>query len=235
MSTDPDPSLTKRHIRSFVMRRGHITQGQKRAYDALLPQFLVPYQEQILDTTHVFGRSAPLVLEIGFGMGETTAQMAAACPQLNFLGVEVYMPGVGALARRAHDMQLSNLRIIRHDAVEVITQMISPESLDGVHIYFPDPWPKLRHHKRRLVASPFISLLAQRLKKGGYLHCATDWAQYAEQMHQVLSNEPLLVNAHQAFAPAPENPLCKRPNTKFQTRGERLGHNIWDLVFLRRP
>jgi tRNA (guanine-N7-)-methyltransferase len=168
-------------------------------------------------------------------MGETTARMAASRPDVNFLGIEVYMPGVGALAKHAHDTGLTNLRIIRHDAVDVIRTMLPPQSLEGIHIYFPDPWPKSRHHKRRLVAPAFVAQLAERLTAHGYLHCATDWAHYAEQMMDVLSHEPALVNAHPGFAPSSDNPLCHRPDTKFHTRGERLGHGIWDLVFLKKP
>ena len=238
-STTSDPQdeahSRHRHIRSFTMRRGHITQGQRRAYEAVLPRYLVPYQASRLDTAAVFGREAPLVLEIGFGMGETTAAMAAANPQVDFLGVEVYVAGIGALARRAGEAGLGNLRIIQHDAVEVVRDMIAPASLAGVHIYFPDPWPKARHHKRRLVAQPFIGALSERLAAGAYLHCATDWENYAGQMLEVLSAEPLLQNLHPDYAPAAANPLCARPTTKFHARGQRLGHGVWDLVFTRQP
>jgi tRNA (guanine-N7-)-methyltransferase len=224
-----------RHIRSFALRRGHVTQGQRRAFDELLPRYGVPYAPQPLDLDALFGRRAPTVLEIGFGMGETTAAMAAQRPDVNFLGVEVFTAGVGALLKRLDAQQLANVRIVHHDAVEVLRDMLAPDTLAGVHLYFPDPWPKKRHHKRRLVAQPFIGRLASRLAPGGYLHCATDWEDYAVQMLEVLSAEPQLANAHAGYAPSSVNPLAERPTTKFHARGTRLGHGVWDLVFLRRP
>jgi tRNA (guanine-N7-)-methyltransferase len=227
-------ALAARHIRSFAMRRGHVTAAQRRAYDELVPALCIPYRAGLLDPAAVFGRDAPLVLEIGFGMGETTASIAAQCAETDFLGVEVFVAGIGALARRIHETGLANVRIIEHDAVEVVRDMIAPASLHGVHIFFPDPWPKARHHKRRLVAQPFIGQLAQRLRSGATLHCATDWQNYAEQMLAVLSGEPQLQNLHSGFAPAPRNPRCERPQTKFHARGQRLGHGVWDLVFQRR-
>ena len=226
--------LSKRHIRSFAMRRGHVTAAQRRAYSELVPGLCVPYAKTALDTPSIFGRNAPLVLEIGFGMGETTARIAAQCPDIDFLGVEVFMAGIGALARRVHEAGLVNIRIIEHDAVEVVRDMIAPASLHGVHIFFPDPWPKARHHKRRLVAQPFIHALAERLRAGGTLHCATDWENYAEQMLSVLSSEPQLRNLHASYAPGPRSPIVERPQTKFHARGERLGHGVWDLVFEKR-
>jgi tRNA (guanine-N7-)-methyltransferase len=224
----------QRHIRSFAMRRGRVTSGQKRAYEQVLPRIAVPYAAHPLDLARAFGRAAPVVLEIGFGMGETTAAIAGTRPEIDFLGVEVFAAGVGALARRIDEQDLSNIRIVQHDAVEVVREMLAPGSLAGVHIYFPDPWPKARHHKRRLVAAPFIALLASRIAAGGYLHCATDWQHYAEQMLAVLSAEPQLVNVHPGYAPAARNPIAERPTTKFHARGERLGHGVWDLVFIRR-
>jgi tRNA (guanine-N7-)-methyltransferase len=223
-----------RHIRSFAMRRGHVTAGQRRAFADVLPRVAVPYAAAPLDLSATFGRSAPYVLEIGFGMGETTAAIAQARPDVNFLGVEVFAAGIGALCKRIDELALTNLRIIQHDAVEVVRDMLAPDSLAGVHIYFPDPWPKARHHKRRLIQQPFIALLASRIAAGGYLHCATDWQHYAEQMLVVLSAEPQIANLHDGFAPAPRNPLAERPTTKFHARGERLGHGVWDLVFVRR-
>jgi tRNA (guanine-N7-)-methyltransferase len=223
-----------RHIRSFALRRGHVTAAQKRAYADVLPRVAVPYAAAPFDPTAAFGRQAPLVLEIGFGMGETTAAIAAAHPELDFLGVEVFAAGVGALCRRIDDLSLTNLRIVQHDAVDVVRDMLAPDSLAGAHVYFPDPWPKARHHKRRLIQPPFVASLAGRIAPGGYLHCATDWQHYAEQMLAVLSNEPLLANLHDGFAPATRNPLVERPTTKFHARGERLGHGVWDLVFVRR-
>jgi len=223
-----------RHIRSFALRRGHVTQGQRRAFDELLPRYGVPYSPAPVDLAALFGRRAPTVLEIGFGMGETTASIAAARPDVNFLGVEVFLAGVGALLKRIEEHQLADVRIVHHDAVDVVRNMLEPQSLAGAHIYFPDPWQKKRHHKRRLIAQPFVGLLASRIAPGGYLHCATDWEDYAQQMLAVLSEEPQLTNAHAGFAPDSCNPIAERPTTKFHARGERLGHGTWDLVFVRR-
>jgi len=219
-----------RHIRSFAMRRGHVSDGQRRAYDRLLPTFGIAYRPAPLDYAAVFGRRAPVVLEIGFGMGDSTAQIAAAQPDTDFLGVEVYTPGVGSLLRQVDERGLRNLRIVQHDAVEVLRDMVAPDSLAGVHIFFPDPWPKKRHHKRRLVQPAFVAGLASRIAPGGYLHCATDWQDYAEQMLEVLGAEPLIENTTQAFAPRPDH----RPPTKFERRGLRLGHGVWDLIFRRK-
>ena len=219
------------HIRSFVHRRSHITAGQQEALDQLLPKWAVPYRQARIKFEQVFGRDAPTVLEIGFGMGETTEKIALARPDDNFLGVEVFNAGVGSMLKRIEAAQLQNVRIIQHDAVEVMRDMIAPDSLAGVHIYFPDPWPKKRHHKRRLIQSPFVQLLASRLKPGGYVHCATDWEHYAHQMLEVLDAEPLLQNTCEAFAPRPDF----RPLTKFENRGLRLGHGVWDLIFTRKP
>lgn len=217
------------HIRSFVHRRAHITPSQEQALARLLPLWSISYRDNILKPETVFGNDNPLILEIGFGMGETTQKIAQARPDDNFLGVEVFNAGVGALLKRIDDNQISNIRIIQHDAVEVVRDMIAPGSLAGIHIYFPDPWPKKRHHKRRLVQSPFIQLLTSRLKPGGYIHCATDWENYAEQMLEVLSAEPMLSNTHEGYAPRPDF----RPLTKFENRGLRLGHGVWDLIFTR--
>lgn len=229
-------ALKNRHIRSFVMRRGHISAAQKRAIEETFPRYQIEYRPETLDFTAAFGREADMVLEIGCGMGETTAAIAAAHPEVNFLGCEVFVAGVGALAKRLDEMGLENVRIVRHDAVEIVRDMIPENSLAGVHIYFPDPWRKARHHKRRLVAQPFIGMLASRIRPGGYIHCATDWENYSEQMLEVLEGEPLLENLHGKgnFSPVMGNPLCERPRTKFQARGERLGYGIWDLVYIRR-
>ena len=227
-------ALKSRHIRSFVLRRGHISNAQKRALDETLPRYEVAYSAESIDYAAVFGRSAPVVLEIGCGMGETTAAIAQAHPEVNFLGCEVFVAGVGALSKRIDEMGLENIRIARHDAVEVVRDMLAPDSLSGIHVYFPDPWRKARHHKRRLIRPEIVSLLASRLQPGAYIHCATDWENYAEQMLEVLSSEPLLKNLHpEGFSPVMANPLCERPCTKFQARGERLGHGVWDLVFVR--
>jgi tRNA (guanine-N7-)-methyltransferase len=221
---------TERRIRSFVTRAGRLSTAQARALETLGPQFCIPYGKALLDFDKAFGRSAPTILEIGFGMGETTATIAAGMPEKNFLGVEVHTPGVGSLLKLIGEQGLSNLRLIQHDAVEVITQMIAPGSLAGAHIFFPDPWHKARHNKRRLIQPPFIALLASRIAPGGYLHCATDWQDYAEQMLAVLSAEPALANMADGYAPRPEY----RPVTKFENRGLRLGHGVWDLVFSKR-
>lgn len=218
------------HIRSFVHRRGHITQGQKEALSTVRDKWSIPYSQTLLDPAIAFGRTAPVILEIGFGMGETSEQIALARPQDNFLGVEVFEAGVGALLKRIEASSLNNIRIIQHDAVEVLRHMIAPESLAGVHIYFPDPWPKKRHHKRRLIQPPLINLLASRMAPGAYLHCATDWEHYALQMLEVLSAESTLVNTSDGFAPRPDY----RPLTKFEQRGMRLGHGVWDLIFRKR-
>jgi tRNA (guanine-N7-)-methyltransferase len=219
-----------RRIRSFVTRAGRVSTGQRRAMDELGPRFVVPYAPAAADWDALFGRHAPRVLEIGFGMGATTAEIAAARPGDDFIGVEVHEPGVGALLKLMGEQQLTNIRIIQHDAVEVLEQMIAPGSLDGVHIFFPDPWHKARHHKRRLIQPPFVALLASRLKPGAYLHCATDWQNYAEQMLEVLGADPSLDNTADGYAPRPDY----RPVTKFERRGLRLGHGVWDLVFKRR-
>jgi tRNA (guanine-N7-)-methyltransferase len=229
------------HIRSFSGRRGHFTAAQRQAYDALHQHWVLPYGPAPLAWQEVFGRSAPLVLEIGFGMGETTARIAQSLPGTNFLGLEVYPAGVGALLGRLEEQAIGNVRIIQHDAVEVVRDMIAPGSLAGIHVFFPDPWPKARHHKRRLIQSPFVALLASRLSVGGYLHCATDWEHYAIQMLDVLSREPLLENSAGPVMVAGVAADCKgfairpagRPITKFETRGLKLGHGVWDIVFRR--
>jgi tRNA (guanine-N7-)-methyltransferase len=219
-----------RAIRTFVRRAGRTTIGQAKAFETLGPRFLVPYAPVLLDFDKVFGRQAPVVLEIGFGMGEATAHIAALMPDTDFLCCEVHEPGVGALLKRIGEQDISNIRIVQHDAVEVIDHMLPPGCLAGVHIFFPDPWHKLRHNKRRLIQPPLVARLAKRLQPGGYLHCATDWEPYAQQMLQVLAGEPLLENAAQAYAPRPHY----RPLTKFENRGLKLGHGVWDLVFRRR-
>jgi tRNA (guanine-N7-)-methyltransferase len=220
----------RRDIRSYVLRQGRTSPAQTRAVETLLPRFGVAYQPEPTDLAALFGRDAPKVLEIGFGMGETTARIAQALPGIDFLGVEVHTPGVGALLRQIEEKSLANVRIVQHDAVEVVRNMIAPGSLGGIHVFFPDPWPKKRHHKRRLIQPPFASLLASRLRPDGYLHLATDWEEYALQMQEVLSAEPLLANTAAGFAPRPGY----RPLTKFEQRGLKLGHGVWDLVFRRR-
>ncbi len=218
------------HIRSFVLRQGRVSNAQARCHETMMPRFGIPYQAAPLDFAAAFGRVAPTVLEIGFGMGETTATIAGAHPEIDYLGLEVHTPGVGSLLKQIAEAGLANVRVIQHDAVEVVRDMIEPDSLAGIHIFFPDPWPKKRQQKRRLIQAPFVALLASRLAPGGYIHCATDWEEYALQMLEVLSGEPLLANTADGFAPRPDY----RPLTKFEQRGLRLGHGVWDVVFRRR-
>ena len=258
-------------IRSFVLRAGRTTAGQQRAIDDLGPQFLLPFQETVLDLQQAFNGSLnPKILEIGFGMGETTAKIAALRSADDFLAIEVHPPGVGALLKLIGENNLTNLRLIRHDAVEVLEKMIAPNSLDGIHIYFADPWHKRRHHKRRLIQAQFVKLLVSRLKPGAYLHLATDWHNYAEQMLLVLNAESTLSNASteqielttfaiedasnseeskdsnesKEFKPTLEQLSTKhpayverpayRPITKFENRGLKLGHGVWDLVYKKK-
>jgi len=218
-----------RRLKSFVRRAGRTTDGQARAYEQFGPKFLLPYNPAPLDFEAAFGRKAPTILEIGFGMGEATAHIAALLPEKNFLCCEVHEPGVGALLKRIGEQNLQNIRICAHDAVDVLDHMLLPATLAGVHVFFPDPWHKKRHNKRRLIQGPLVRKLADRLAPGGYLHCATDWQPYAEQMLEVLSQEPLLRNTAQDYAPKP----AYRPLTKFENRGLKLGHGVWDLVFER--
>ena len=218
-----------RRLKSFVRRAGRTTDGQARAYEQFGPKFLLPYDLTPLNFEAAFGRKAPTILEIGFGMGEATAHIAAVLPEKNFLCCEVHEPGVGALLKRIGEQNLQNIRICAHDAVDVLDHMLLPATLAGVHVFFPDPWHKKRHNKRRLIQGPLVRKLADRLAPGGYLHCATDWQPYAEQMLEVLSQEPLLRNTAQDYAPKPSY----RPLTKFENRGLKLGHGVWDLVFER--
>jgi tRNA (guanine-N7-)-methyltransferase len=223
-----------RVIKSYVLRAGRTGPGQARAYEQYGPKYLLNYQPQPLDVAAAFGRSAPLYMEIGFGMGGATAHIAQVRPQDNFICCEVHEPGVGSLLKLIGEGGIENIRIFRHDAVEVLDHMLGEQSLDGVHIFFPDPWHKSRHHKRRLIQSPFVNRLARHIKPGGYLHLATDWEPYAEQMHAVLNAEPLLTNT--AAEPGPHGCAPKpeyRPLTKFENRGIKLGHGVWDLVYRR--
>ena len=217
-------------IRSYVLRAGRVGSGQARALAELGPRYLLPYQASLVDLDAVYRRNAPRILEIGFGMGEGLAEIAAAHPENDYLGVEVHTPGVGALLKQVGERGLDNVRVIQHDAVEVLTYMLAPRSLAGVHIFFPDPWHKKRHNKRRLIQSPFVRLLAERIAPGGYLHLATDWEDYALQMLGVLSAEPHLANTSNGFSARPDT----RPLTKFEQRGLRLGHGVWDLVYRKR-
>ncbi|MGE0351313.1 tRNA (guanosine(46)-N7)-methyltransferase TrmB [Hydrogenophaga sp.] len=231
--TPPSDVPYLREVKSYVLRAGRTTVGQARAYEVFGPRFLLNYVPGAFDAEAAFGRSAPLILEIGFGMGGATAHIAGVRPQDNFLCCEVHEPGVGALLKLAGEQGLENIRILRHDAVEVLQHMLGEASLDGVHIFFPDPWHKSRHHKRRLIQTPFVNQLTRHLKPGGYIHLATDWEPYAQQMLEVLGAEPMLQNTAQAgsggFVPKPDY----RPLTKFENRGLKLGHGVWDLVFRR--
>jgi len=209
------------------LRQGRVSKAQRRAHAELLPVYGVSFSPIPLDLDRVFGRAAPRILEIGFGMGETTAAIAQEHPENDYLGIEVHTPGVGSLLKRIADLHLANLRIIQHDAVEVVRHMIAPDALDGVHIFFPDPWPKKRHHKRRLIQPAFVALLASRMKRGARVHACTDWEEYARQMLEVLAAEPALRNTAPGYASRPET----RPETKFERRGLALGHRVWDLVF----
>jgi tRNA (guanine-N7-)-methyltransferase len=223
----------RRGIKSFVLRQGRMSAAQTRAYETLLPKYGVSLAEgQPIDFAASFKRVAPTVLEIGFGMGETTAAIAQAIPDKNFLGIEVHQPGVGALLKLIEEKQLVNVRVIRHDAVEVLKQHIANDSLAGCHIYFPDPWHKKRHNKRRLVQRDFLDLLVPKLLIGGYIHFATDWEDYAHWALAELASHPMLRNTATDASGFAERPDY-RPVTKFEKRGQRLGHGVWDLVFVR--
>ena len=223
-------ALHQRGIRSFVLRAGRMGSGQARALAELGPRFVLPYRDDLLDLDAVFERQAPRIVEIGFGMGHATADIADAHRETDYLGIEVHEPGVGALLKRIEELGLTNLRIVQHDAVDVCNHMLADAALEGIHIFFPDPWHKKRHHKRRLIQPAFVALLLRKLKPGGYLHLATDWEDYARQMLEVLSTETRLTNTADGYAPRPDY----RPLTKFEQRGLRLGHGVWDLVFRRR-
>ena len=233
-SKNPPPEgVYLRQVKSYVLRAGRTGSGQARAYEQLGPKYLLNYAPEPLDVAAAFGRNAPLIMEIGFGMGTATAHIAQVRPTDNFICCEVHEPGVGSLLKLIGEGGIENIRIFRHDAVEVLDNMLGENGLDGVHIFFPDPWHKSRHHKRRLIQTPFVNRLARHLKPGGYLHLATDWQPYAEQMLEVLSTEALLQNTAPAggdgYAPKPDY----RPLTKFENRGIKLGHGVWDLVFKR--
>lgn len=229
---DPQTGAALRRVRSFVLREGRLTRGQERALASQWPRFGVEYRAQPVDPATLFGRAAPLVVEIGYGMGASLLAMAQAEPEKDFLGIEVHLPGVGALLMGIEELGITNVRTLRHDAVEVLAQMLPDACIDRVQLYFPDPWHKKRHHKRRIVQPAFVALLARKLRPGGLLHFATDWEDYAQWMLQVLAAEPALENlsASGDYVPRP----AWRPHTKFEARGERLGHGVWDLLFRRR-
>lgn len=223
------PAEHLRAIRSFVLRQGHMTAAQQRAIDTLWPQFGIDYQMSELDLNQAFGRNNPKVLEIGFGMGTATVEIAKRLPDTDFLAIDVHGPGVGNILKLMEEEQVGNIRVMRHDAVEVVENMLADGALEGIHIFFPDPWHKKRHRKRRLIQAPFVEKLLPKLKAGGYIHMATDWEEYAVQMLEVLSGSDCLQNTAGGYAPTPDY----RPETKFEARGKRLGHGVWDLVFKR--
>jgi tRNA (guanine-N7-)-methyltransferase len=231
---DSEGSSWQRRIRSFVLRQGRLTKGQERAIAQGSARYVQAYQAGLLDWDTAFKRSgSERILEIGFGMGNSTAEIALGMPEKDFIAVEVHTPGVGSLLKLMLEQGIDNIRIIQHDAVEVLQHMMAPNSLDGVHIFFPDPWHKKRHHKRRLIQAEFVELLVSRLKPGAYLHVATDWQEYAEWIMEVLSAQAHLVNSAgaQQYAEKP----AYRPMTKFEQRGINLGHGVWDLVFVKPP
>jgi tRNA (guanine-N7-)-methyltransferase len=217
-------------IRSYVLRQGRFSAAQQRAYQELLPRFGVPYRAAPLEWREVFGREAPVVAEIGFGMGETTARIAAANPGTDYLAIEVHSPGVGALLKKIGEEAIANIRVVQHDAVEVMRDMVPAGSLAAIHVFFPDPWPKKRHHKRRLLQRDFVELAVTRLAPGGVLHVATDWREYADEVLALLEATPGLANTARGFAPRPDS----RPETKFEQRGRRLGHGVFDIVFRKK-
>lgn len=230
VDTVKQDNASHRPIRSFVLRQGRLTRGQERALENDWPAFGIDYSENKLNLDQAFGRDeSDKILEIGFGMGETTAKIGAILPDKDFLAVEVHTPGVGALLIRIQEQALENIRIVQHDVVEVLQHMLPGASLDGVHIFFPDPWHKKRHNKRRLIQSEFVKLLCEKLKPDAYLHVATDWKDYAEWILEVLEAEPQLDNTAEGYAEKP----AYRPLTKFEDRGIKLGHGVWDLVFTR--
>ncbi|MES2205365.1 MAG: tRNA (guanosine(46)-N7)-methyltransferase TrmB [Pseudomonadota bacterium] len=226
---EPASSEHRRAIRSFVLRAGRLSPAQERALNTLLPAHGIPFSKSPLSSDTLFEKKQPTVLEIGFGMGNATAYIAAHCPQLNFIGIEVHTPGVGSLLNQIENLGLTNLKIIQHDAVEVLAHMIPPASLHGIHLFFPDPWHKKRHHKRRIVQTAFLDQIARCLEPGGYVHFATDWEHYAHWMLEHLQQHPLFENT------APDHSFSTRPDyrpiTKFETRGLKLGHGVWDIIF----
>ncbi len=215
-----------REIRSYVLRQGRTTPSQQRALDELFPRFGIPFSDSFLIPKEIFARTAPVVLEIGSGMGETTAEIAQQNPAIDFIAIEVHGPGVGSLLKKIAALELNNLRVIRHDAVEVLECMIRDGMLAGIHLFFPDPWPKKRHHKRRLVQPHFAELVARKLAPGGHFHAATDWPEYATQIEKVFSSSPSFGKERQE--------RMVRPITKFERRGIALGHPVRDLLYLRR-
>jgi tRNA (guanine-N7-)-methyltransferase len=248
-SLPADTAPAARSIRSYVLRRSHFSNAQRDAYDRLMPVFGVTFSREPLDLNNLFGRTAPTILEIGFGMGDTTAEMARLNPGFNYLGVEVHTPGVGALLKLVQAQSLTNVRVIEHDVREVLEHQIGDGKLSGIHVFFPDPWPKARHHKRRLIQKQFVTLLLSKLSPGGFLHLATDWPDYATQMVEVVDSTPglrrlvqardLLPGSVSGTTPDKDGPaaapagMSPRPVTKFERRGVKLGHPIADIIAVR--
>lgn len=228
---DDSKDIQNFRIRSFALRQGRLSQAQQNAIDNLWPKFGLEVADELLDFNEVFGREAPTIVEIGFGMGKSLAEMAEANPDQNYIGIEVHRPGVGALLKLIGEKGLTNIRIFNHDAIEVLEQRIPKDSLAGLYLFFPDPWHKKRHHKRRIVQPAFAQSIAKHLKPGGHFHMATDWEDYAEHMMEVMSAAENYRNTagDKAYTPRPDY----RPLTKFEQRGHRLGHGVWDLIFER--
>ncbi len=218
-----------RQVKSFVLRAGKITPGQQKSLESLLPVHGIEHVSSLVDLNVVFGRDSPKIIEIGFGMGKSTSQTAIANPDFDYLGIEVHPPGVGSLLMEIDQYKIDNVKVIRYDAVKVIKDMIMDNSIHGFHIFFPDPWHKKRHNKRRIIQATFIELLCSKLKPGGYIHLATDWEDYAIWMLDILNSNPKLINTSATgdYVPRP----LQRPETKFEQRGLSLGHGVWDLIF----
>ncbi len=219
----------RRTIKSFILRQGRLTHGQQRALEEQWPIFGIDYEARPLDLKALFGNDQPVILEIGFGNGESLLQMAAENPEQNFIGIEVHRPGVGHLLHLIQQQGIQNLRVMNHDAIDILQNQIPEHSLSRVQLYFPDPWHKKKHNKRRIVQPAFLDTLAKLLRTDGKIHFATDWEPYAEQMMATLEQHPLFENSQPAgqFTPKPDY----RPETKFERRGQRLGHGVWDLIF----
>ena len=231
MTKQNKEEIKKRPIRTYILRQGRITAAQSKAIQDNFQKNAVIFENKIINFGDIFeNKNNDLILEIGFGMGETTAKIAHTLPDCDFIAAEVHTPGVGALLKLIDEQSLTNIRVIQHDVVEVLHNMIADGSLDGVHIFFPDPWHKKRHHKRRLIQAEFVKLLCAKLKSGAYIHVATDWQEYAEWVLEVLNAEPLLQNTAPDYAQKP----AYRPLTKFENRGIKLGHGVWDMVFTRK-
>jgi len=221
--------VSPRKIRSFVLRGGRLTNAQQRSYNALSEKFLIPYEEKLLDFAGIFGNGNPVIVEIGFGMGKATALIAEENPDTNYIGLDIHKPGIGRLLWEIEQRSLSNVRIIEHDAAEVFQNMIPENSLYGAHIFFPDPWPKKRHHKRRLIQRPFTDCIASRLKPGGYIYMVSDWQDYAQWALAALTDTEHLVNEYEGFSP----PQSWRPLTSFEKKGLDKKHEIKELFFRR--